>query len=204
MSIVLLPAKPAPNGATPRLLDFGGFLEAPGGAETQRANHPGNRYAVAFTMPPLPNRKEGRIWVNRLLKGMQEGARIAYPLLDFNPGAPNRPNGTPITVDGLGQAGHTLAIQNVQPGYTFVEGQPVSLEINGQHYFDFVAENAFAGADGKAQIRLTQMLRKPPIAGSILHVAKPMIEGFIMGNPVSWEIALERNFGLGFEIRESR
>ncbi|WP_103730183.1 hypothetical protein [Novosphingobium sp. HII-3] len=107
-------------------------------------------------------------------------------------------------MDGAGQAGHTLAIQGLQPRYAFVEGQPVSLEIDGQHYFDFVAENVIAGADGKASIRLTQMLRKPPPAGSVLHVAKPMIEGFIMGNPVSWEIALERNFGLGFEIRESR
>lgn len=202
--MILAPSKPAPNGATPRVLDFGGFLEAPGGAETQRVNQLGSRYAVAFTLPPLDNQKVGRIWVNRLLKAMQEGIRMPYPLLDFYPGNPNRPNGTPIVVDGAGQAGHMLAIQNVQPAYGFVEGQPVSLEIGGQHYFDFVAENAIAGADGKATIRLTQMLRRAPTTGSVLHVAKPMIEGFVMGNPVSWEIALERYIGLSFEVRESR
>ena len=199
-----LPTWPAPNGAVPRVLDFGGFLEAPGGAETQRVNQLGNRYAVAFSMPPLDNHKEGRIWVNRLLKGMKQGARIAYPLLDFDPGAPNVSAGTPIIVDGANQAGLNLAVQNVQPHYFFREGQPVSLEIGGQHFFDFVAENVAAGSDGKATIQLTQMIRKPPPAGSVLHVARPMIEGFIMGDPVSWEIAIERNFGLSFEISESR
>lgn len=199
-----LPSQPGPNGAVPRVLDFGGFLEAPGGAETQRVNQLGNRYAVSFTMPPLINHKAGRVWVNRLLKGMQEGARIKYPLLDFDPGAPHVATGTPIVVDGTGQAGRILAIQNVQPGYTFREGQPVSLEIAGQHYFDFIAEASLTGANGKAAVTLTQMLRKPPLAGSVLHVAKPMIEGFIMGDPVSWQIALERNFAISFEIRESR
>ncbi|WP_394658420.1 hypothetical protein [uncultured Novosphingobium sp.] len=199
-----LPATPAPNGATPRVLDFGGFLEAPGGAETQRVNQLGNRYAVMFTMPPLPNAREGRIWVNRLLKAMQDGARLAYPLLDFNPGTPNLSDSSPITVDGAGQAGRLLAVQNVQPSYAFLEGQPISLEIAGQHYLDFVAEPVIVGANGKATITLTQMLRKPPNAGAVLHVAKPMIEGFLMGDPVSWEIALQRNFAISFEIRESR
>lgn len=204
MTVIALPSHPKANNVSPRVMDMGGFLEAPGGAETQRANHPGSRYAVTFALPPLDNVREGRIWVNRLLKGMQYGARIAYPLLDFNPGTPNRADGTAITVDGLGQAGHTLAVQGLQPHYAFVEGQPVSLEIDGQHYLDFVAENVIAGADGKVQIRLTQMLRRPPTADSVLHVAKPMIEGFIMGNPVSWEIAVDRNFGISFEIRETR
>lgn len=48
------------------------------------------------------------------------------------------------------------------------------------------------------------MLRKPPLDGSILHIAKPMIEGFVMGDPVTWEIALARYLSIGFEIRESR
>lgn len=199
-----LPQWPGPSGAVPRVLDFGGFLEGAGGAETQRANGLGNRYAVALTYPPLESEKEGRIFVNRLIKGQQEGARLDFPLADFDPGNPNQANGSPIVVDGAGQAGRLLAIQNVQPAYGFVEGQPVSLEIDGQHYFDFVAETAIAGADGKVTIRLSQMLRRPPTAGSILHVAKPMIEGFIMGDSLSWEIALNRKLSIAFEIRESR
>lgn len=202
--MIILPEYPAPNGAIPRVIDFGGFLEGAAGAETQRANQLGNRYAVAFTLPKLDTDKVGRIWVNRLLKGLQQGVRIAYPLLDFRPGNPNRADGSPVVVDGAGQAGKMLALRNLQPAYAFCEGQPISLEIAGQHYLDFVAENAFADATGKATIMLTQMLRKPPPDGAVLHVAKPMMEGFLMGNPVSWELALERNTTVSFEISESR
>lgn len=202
--MIELPEWPGPRSVTPREMDFGGFLEAPGGAETQRANHPGNRYAATFEMPILENAKEGRIWVNRLLKGKKVGARIAYPLLDFDPGTPNRPDGSPIIVDGAGQSGVMLAVQNIWPGYAFVEGQPISLEISGQHYLDFVAEPAVVAANGKVTIQLTNMLRKPLVVGSILHVAKPMMEGFVMGDAFSWEIALERYFNISFEIRETR
>ncbi|MED5545801.1 MAG: hypothetical protein VYD90_11170 [Pseudomonadota bacterium] len=202
--MILAPAEPYANGATPRVIDFGGFLEGAAGAQTQRANQLGNRYAVAFTLPPLENDHDGRIWVNRLLKGMQEGFRMEYPLLDFHPGTPNRSDGSPVVVDGGGQAGKLLVIRNLTPHYAFREGQPFSLEIEGQHYLDFIAENAIADAAGSVTIQLTQMLRKPPPDGAVLHIAKPMIEGFVMGDPVSWEIALNRCIGLSFEIRESR
>ncbi|MGE6693354.1 hypothetical protein ACQKE8_13025 [Sphingobium limneticum] len=202
--MIILPAWPAPRDVVARVQDFGGYLDGAAGSETIRVNHLGNRYAVTMIMPKLENQKQGRIWVNRLVKGQREGVRIEYPLLDFDPGAPNRSDGSPITVDGAGQAGEFLAVMNGVPGYAYLEGQPVSLEIDGQHFFDFVAEPSIVGPDGKAVIQLSQMIRKPPLAGSILHVAKPMIEGFVRGNEVSWEIALERLIGLSFEIWESR
>lgn len=194
-----LPQSPGPRSAVPRVLDFGGFLEPSSGAAVQRINRLGSRYAVSFTMPPLNNEKDGRIWVNRLLRGMQEGARIDYPLLDFYPGTPGN-----FVVDGAGQSGKGLAIRGGTPNYAFKEGQPLSLEIGGQHYFDFIAAPAIADANGDAEITLTQMLRVQPSDGDALHIAKPMIEGFVMGSPVSWEIALERLFGISFEIQETR
>lgn len=202
--MIELPDWPGPSSAVPRLIDFGGFLEGAAGAETQRANQLGNRYAVSFTMPALDDEREARVWINRLLKGTSEGARMEYPLLDFDPGNPNRADGSPIVVDGAGQAGVNLAVRNLQPQYGFREGQPFSLEIAGQHYFDFIAETTIADEAGQATIRLTQMLRKPPPDGAVLHIAKPMIEGFIMGDPVSWEIANFCTRGIVFEIRESR
>ncbi|MGC4252429.1 MAG: hypothetical protein QM605_13465 [Sphingobium sp.] len=199
-----LPAWPGPQSAVPRVLDFGGFLEPSSGAEVQRFNRLGNRYAIAVTMPPLRNRRDGRIWVNRLIKGQKEGARMEWPLQDFDPGTPNLANGTTIQVDGAGQSGQLLAIRNVAPRYAFLEGQPLSLEIDGQMFFDFVGETAIAGDDGKVTITLTQLLRKEPPDGAVLHVAKPMVEGFIMGDQVAWELALERTVGLSFEIHETR
>ncbi|MEV4934610.1 hypothetical protein [Sphingobium sp. LSP13-1-1.1] len=194
-----LPEWPGPNGATPRVLDFGGFLEPSGGAEVQRLNRMGSRYAITISLPPLTNKKHGRIWVNRLLKGQQEGARIEYPLLDFYPGVPGN-----FVVDGAGQAGKILNIRGGTPQYAFYEGQPFSLEIDGQHYLDFIAEGAVADASGDAAITLTQMLRAEPGDGDALHFAKPMIEGFIRGDQLSWELALDRTVGLSFELHESR
>ena len=202
--MIILPEWPAPRDVVARVQDFGGFLDGAAGSEAIRVNHLGNRYAVTIIMPKLDNQKQGRIWVNRLVKGQREGVRIEYPLLDFDPGTPNRSDGSPITVDGGGQAGEFLAVMNGVPGYRYLEGQPVSLEIDGQHFFDFVAEPSVVAPNGKAVIQLSQMIRKPPLVGSILHVAKPMIEGFVRGNEVSWEIALERLIGLSFEIWESR
>jgi hypothetical protein len=199
-----LPDFPSPNGAVPRVQDFGGFLDPSSGAEVQRINRLGNRYAVSITLPRLENKRNGRIWVNRLVKGQKAGVRLPYPLLDFHPGTPNRADGSPIVVDGAGQAGTNLAIMNGVPGYAYLEGQPVSLEIGGQHFFDFIAEPAVVGANGKVTVTLSQMLRKPPTTGSILHVAEPKIEGFVRGNEVSWELALDRTIGLSFEIWERR
>ena len=203
MSVIDLPGWPGARDATPRVLDFGGFLEPPTGAEEQRINRLGNRYAVSFIMPPLTG-KDGRIWVNRLVRGRNEGARIEYPLLDFDPGAPNLANGTPIMVDGNGQAGRLLHIRNVTPRYAFLEGQPFSLEIGGQHYLDFIAAPVIVGADGKATILLSQMLRQEPIDGNVLHVTKPMIEGWVKGSETAWNLALNRTVGLEFEIHERR
>lgn len=194
-----LPEWPAPRSVSSRVLDFGGFLEPSSGAQVQRINRPGSRYAVAVTMPPLDNKKNGRIWVNRLVKGQQEGARMEYPLLDFYPGVAGG-----FVVDGAGQAGKSLVLRGGTPNYAFHEGQPFSLEIGGQHYFDFIASAAIANAAGEATITLTQMLRAEPADGDALHISKPMIEGFIMGDQLSWDIALERMVGLSFEIHEAR
>lgn len=194
-----LPEWPGPRSVSARVLDFGGFLEPSSGAQVQRINRPGSRYAVTVNMPPLENRKDGRVWVNRLIKGQQEGARLEYPLLDFYPGTPGN-----FVVDGAGQSGKSLNIKGGTPNYAFHEGQPFSLEIEGQHYLDFVAATAFADASGEATITLTQMLRAEPADGNALHISKPMIEGFIMGDQISWDIALERMIGLSFEIHEAR
>lgn len=202
--MIILPDWPGAQSATAREQDFGGFLEPSTGAEVTRLNRKGNRYAIAITMPPLENKKLGRIWVNRLIRGRKEGARLAYPLLDFDPGAPNLADGTPIIVDGAGQAGTSLAIKYVAPHYAFLEGQPVSLEIDGQHFFDFLAAPAIVGADGKVTLSLTQELRKPPGADAVLHVTEPMIEGFVRGDQVAWELALRRTVELSFEIHETR
>ena len=194
-----LPAYPGPNACTPRLLDFGGFLEPGLGGETQRLNRQGNRYGVAITLPPLESAREGRIWVSRLIRGKSEGARIDYPLLDFDPGVPGA-----FLVDGAGQSGRVLHLRGGTPHYAFKEGQPFSLEIAGQHFLYFLDQQAIADGAGSAAIQFSPMLRKQPPDGAALHLSKPMIEGYIMGDELSWQLAVDRTIGLSFEIHERR
>lgn len=155
--MIILPTSPGARSATPRVLDFGGILEPSSGGATQRINRQGNRYAVSFVMPPLPNGDTGRVWVNRLVRGLSQGARMEYPLLDFAPGAPGA-----FVVDGGGQAGTSLKIKGGAPGYQFREGQPFSLYTGGQYYLDFIAADVTANGSGEATIGLSQMLRVEP------------------------------------------
>lgn len=198
--MIILPTWPGARKAMPRVLDFGGILQPDSGAETQRLNKLGNRYGVAFEMPPLKsNADEGMKWVNRLVRGQREGARMEYPLLDFDPGTPGN-----FVVNGSGQAGTMLNIDGGAPFYQFKEGQPFHLSIGGHLYFDFIAADVTANGSGAATITLTQMLRKPPIDGDALEFVQPCIEGWVVGDQLGWELALERNIGLAFEIHEAR
>lgn len=197
--MILLPTYPGPRSAVPRVLDFGGFLEPPSGAEVTRINRLGNRYAVAFDMPPLENAGDGRIWANRLVRGMKEPVRMEYPLIDFDPGAPGA-----FVVDGAEQAGTSLNVRGGTPQYMFQEGQPFSLIIAGRSYLDFIAEQTIADASGRATITLTQMLRASPADGDPLNFSQPIIEGYVMGDTTSWELAVERVVGISFDIVEAR
>ncbi|MBZ9649994.1 hypothetical protein K9B33_20885 [Sphingobium sp. 3R8] len=196
--MIILPTSPGTIDAIPRVLDFGAVLEPGSGARTQRLNRMGNRYGVAFQLPPLKNKDEGRVWVNRLVRGQQEGARIRYPLLDFNPGTPGA-----FVVNGSGQAGKLLNVRGGTPGYQFKEGQPFNVIVGGEYFLDFIAADVTANGSGNATITLSQMLRVEPTDGAALAIAEPMIEGWVMGEAVSWRIAVERTIGISFEIHEA-
>jgi hypothetical protein len=197
--MIVLPTWPGARRAVPRVLDFGGVLEPSSGAATQRMNRLGNRYGVTFEMPPLTNADEGRIWINRLIRGKLAGARMEYPLLDFKPGTPGS-----FVVNGAGQAGTTLNIKGGTPGYTFKEGQPFNLIIGDEYYLDFIAADVTADGSGNAGITLSQMMRAQPSNNDALLITQPVVEGWVVGDQLSWELALNRSIGLSFEIHEAR
>lgn len=194
-----LPNDAGATNAVPRLADFGGFLEPGLGGEVQRINRMGSRFAVAFTMRPLTSQSQGRIWVSRLIRGVSEGVRWAYPLLDFKPGVPGQ-----FVVNGGGQAGRTLQLRGGTPNYAFREGQPFSIEVNGQHFLHFIDTTSIANGTGSASITFSPMLRVQPPDGSKIHLARPMIEGYVMGDQLSWQLSLNRTIGLSFVIHERR
>lgn len=196
--MIILPAWPGARRAVPRVLDFGGVQKPGGGGKSQRLNRLGNRYGVAFEMPPLDNAEEGRIWVNRLVRGQLEGARMEYPLLDFDPGTPGA-----FVVNGAGQAGKMLTIDGGAPFYQFKEGQPFNVVVDGIHYLDFIAADVTANSGGSATITLSQMLRAEPADGDPLRIVDPVIEGWVVGDERSWELQLNRSVGLTFDIEEA-
>lgn len=193
-----LPDYPAPNGATPGLIDFGVFLRPPLGGPTQRIDRMGNRFAASFTMPPMPHAELGRRWISRLIRGKTEGARIAWPLLDFNPGLPGLP-----VVNASGQTGRTIIIRSAQPNYIFREGQPFSIKTGGRHHLYFVDAEVIASNTGTASLPISPMLRVAHLDGDECHFAKPMFEGFIQGESWQWEMDLNHHNGIGFSIEEA-
>lgn len=196
--MIELPTWAVPNGASPVLQDFGGFLTPGLGGEVQRLDRMGNRFGISVTFPPFIGKQKGRILVSRLIRGKTEGVRIEYPLLDFAPGAPGS-----VKVDGASQSGRTLNVKDANPYYAFREGQPFSIEnAAGQHFLHFVDEEVIADAAGDAELSISPMLRFEFADGATCHFAKPMVEGYIMGEEWRWSMSVERFIGLEFEILE--
>lgn len=196
--MIELPTWAVPNGASPFLIDFGGFLTPGLGGEVQRIDRMGNRFGITVSLPPVVGKDRGRILVSRMIRAKTEGVRIEYPLLDFAPG-----NAGTILIDGAGQTGRTLDVKGALPHYAFREGQPFSVEnSDGRHYLHFVDTDAVADAAGDASLTISPMLREEFGDGDSCHFAKPMVEGFIEGDEWRWRLSIERHINIEFELRE--
>lgn len=192
-----LPEYPSPNGAAPIYLDAGGILKGGLGAPDQRINRLGSRFGIAVTMPPLPTAKLGRIWVARLIRAQQEGGRIEWPLLDFEPGSPGN-----VLIAGAGQSGTTLNVDGATPNYVFREGQPFSIFTDDRHHMMMVATETIASGSGTAALPLASPIRVQHADNDPCHFGKPMIEGFVIGDQRQWQLALEHYVSLEYEIHE--
>jgi hypothetical protein len=192
-----LPDHPSPASAAPALMDFGAFLTPSLGGPVQRVERMGSRFKIACAMPPMLNPVLGRQWVARLLRGKQEGARMAWPMQGFDPGTPGD-----ILVAAAGAAGRSLSIKAATPNYVFREGQFFSVVIAGKHYLYMVTAETFASATGTATLSIEPMLRVSPPLNAVCHFGKPMVEGFIMGDGFQWEMALANFVGMSFELVE--
>lgn len=193
-----LPDYPSPNDASAGLVDYGTFLTPPLGGPTQRIDRMGNRFKLSVSLPPLQSASDGRRWVSRLLRGKTEGVRMEYPLLGFDPGLPGSP-----TVNGSGQTGRTLIIAGATPNYIFREGQFFSIVTGGRHHLYMVDAETICSAVGAATLPVSPMLRVAHLNADAIHVAQPMIEGYIMGDELSWSMSIDHHIGLGFDIVEA-
>ncbi|WP_294195860.1 hypothetical protein [uncultured Sphingomonas sp.] len=196
--MIELPAWAVPNAATPALVDAGGVMRSPLNTAALRINRLGSHYMVALAFPPYEP-EQGRIIVSRLIRAQVAGLRVPYPLF-VDQGQPAAP-----VVDGAGQAGLSLKLRGLTPGYVAREGYWLSIvDPAGQHYLHNVAADAVAAADGGMTIALSEMLRVPFQNGAAVHLAEPMIEGIVDGDKRAWTLAVDHTTSIEFTIEEAR
>lgn len=194
--MITLPDLPAPNGVEPSLIDYGVNLRAALGGGTVRVNRPGNRFRLNVTFP-LMTPEVARVFVSRLIRAKQEGLRLPYPLLSETQGSP----GSPV-VNGAGQSGTAIALRGLTAGYAFAEGSWLSIVGGGQHYLHNVTNAVTANGSGLATVSIAPALRFPFPDGAVVHIAQPMVDGFVDGESADWTIRVDHLVQLGFTIEE--
>ena len=197
--MILLPAGIAPNSIKFALLDYGLTLRPALGGAVQRVSRAGSRYRAEMSFPPLKGANARRT-ISRLLEAKRTGGiRVTFPLMDEPQGVPGAP-----LVDGAGQSGTSLAIRGLAPFYAFKEGFWLSvIAASGQPYLHNCRSNLRADATGHATIVIEPPLRVPFADGATILLAAPVIEGFIDGGDWSWDIDVQRTYGMSLTIEEA-
>lgn len=193
--MIELPSFAHPVSIAPSFIDAG-FTQR-GVQSLDRIDRKGGRFKLALAYGPyLP--EQARVMVSRLIAAKQEGLRIPYPIL-HSQGSP----GAPLTVGAL-TSGRTLPLDGLTPGYTVKEGYFLSLVKGGRHYLHTVRTGGVANSSGVLTVTLNELLRDAFPDNTPVHLAKPMIEGFIEGDEAAWATAVERVTPFEFSIEEAR
>jgi len=183
--------------SVPRLLQWGSELTPTLGGVTQRLDRLGSRHAIDVQMPPMRVEAEGRRWIARLLRAKQEGGRIAFPQVEFEPGPCGRP-----TVATAAKSGRTIEITGATPRYALREGQWLSVTHAGRSYLYCATEQVVLDGSGAGSIPVDVLLRSPLSVGDAVELAQPVIEGWLSGDGYEWTLERSRTVGLSFTIAE--
>lgn len=197
--MIELPNDIGPAAVSLSLLDFGGVMRPDGGGAATRINRGGARFAASVSLPPLVHDDRGRLFVSRLVRAVSEGLRIEVPLGVGHQGAP----GVAITLDNDVSGGTSIDITGANGGYWVREGYWLSLVKSGQHYLHQATSQVQVASDGTATLAIWPPLRTDFTAGDAVHLAKPMMEGLVVDDRLSWDISLAHHVGLSFTLEEA-
>lgn len=191
--MIELPDFAVPGSMAATLVDAG-FTQR-GVQSLARIDRKGSRYKMAFTFGPY-HPEQGRVMVSRLIAAKQEGIRVELPLLHHqgSPGAP--------LLNGAVTTGREIVLDGLTPGYFCKEGFWLSLEKSGQHYLHSVRTGGRANASGQLTVTLNEMLRTNFADNTVVHLAKPMIEGLVEGDEWGWSVAVDQLFPIEFMVEE--
>lgn len=153
----------------------------------------GSRYELAFDHGEM-DYIDALAWADLMVEGETAVAPVFQPGLDT--GAP----GVPV-VNGAGQAGLTLLLRGLSPGYVIRKGQFLSVISGGQRFLYRAAGAAAAQPDGTVGVRLYTLLRRPHPDGSVVELAQPMVEGFLR-DVSDLTVIANHDVKVAFKIRE--
>lgn len=191
--MITLPDFANMGNAVPRFVDMG-FTQR-GISTIDRIDRKGSRYALDCSFGPYYP-EEGRQMVARLIRGKQEGVEIAFPL-QVNQGSP----GSPL-VDGAVSTGRSLNIKGLTPGYFAKEGFWLSIVEGGQHYLHNIWAGGRADVNGDLTVTLNEMIRASISDEAVIHLAKPKMQGLVIGDDAQWRASVDRVVPIQFSIEE--
>lgn len=194
--MIELPASPAPRDMEPIYVDRGFTQE---GASDLRVDRPGSRWALNINYPPMMPSVSAK-FTARFVRGKSDGVRIGLPLI-VPQGAP----GSPV-VNGAGQSGRLLSVRGLTPGYAVKEGFWLNIvrASSGKSYLHQVFGTSFADAVGNAIIDLNPGLRAPFANGDLVELARPWIEGRVLGEEWSWQVPVNHLIALSVPVKENQ
>ena len=166
------------------------------GSNVQRIARKGSRHMGVFACEPmLPD--EAREWADIEDEDQTVIAQIEQPGIDV--GAP----GNDVRVNGAGQAGASLTLDGLTPGYVIRKRQLMNhVSADGERRLYMAAANVVVNGSGQAIVPLRTMLTAPPADNDVVILNRPTIEGFPVIEEGSWLIDGDGYVYIRFTVEE--
>lgn len=195
---VQLPAVPLLAEVSARLVDFAGMMQPPLGGPGQLVARMGDRYAIDVSLPSL-SASCAADWIAARLQAKADVATLS--LIWPQP----RPAGLPTTgrVNGALQLGTSLVVDGLGAGRVLKRLTFFSFSKAGRSYLHATTSAVTASGGGAATLTISPMLRVQPDDDTHLEFVNPVIEGFLDGTTVDWDLRRLRRVGTSFTLMEN-
>lgn len=197
MTAVTIPQLTGYAKASPRFIDFGLTQTPPGGGVAQRIDRLGSRWALDVQLPVIQEGANLRALVTPLLLARSAGASYPWPQPGLTIGTPGA-----ALVNGAAQAGLTLLLDGMTPGYVISQGQFFSIFTGGRRYLHMASAAATVSGGGAVALPIFPMLRVSPADNAPVDFVSPVIEGLIEGQQMQWDHNVDQWVPLSFSIHE--
>jgi hypothetical protein len=196
--MIQLPECPRIKDAVPRFVSFAVDQTPVLGGSQSRVSRMGDRWAIDVETHPAEYAEHGMVYLSRLVRGMTDTVLLPFP----EPGVKPRSYGNPVVASN-GAGGLTLPVSGLIPGIVISEGKFLSVVVAGQRYLYQSARTVTASAGGTAALEIYPMLRRQPLAGNVVELESPKIEGFVQGNEQAWNTSRSKYLPFQFSVQEA-